>query len=76
MGFQNIVAIHQPATGAHPQLRVGKAVEVTESSGARPPTVLFHKKPGAMSVPIIWTAMETQKQGETGKATTPQWPFP
>lgn len=31
MGFQNTLARHCPAVGAHHQLGVGKAVEVTEA---------------------------------------------
>lgn len=76
MGSRNTLAVHRPAVGAHQRLSVGKGMEVTESSAAKSPAVLFHKKPGAVGVPIAWTARETQKQGETGKATTLRWPFP
>lgn len=76
MGSRNTLTIHQPAAGAHQRLSVGKAMEATESSAAKPPAVLIPKKPGAAGVPTPWTARETQKQGQMGKAKTLQWPFP
>ena len=72
----SLMAMHPPVVGAHQRLSVGKAMELTESSAAKPPTLLFHKKPGAVGVPTAWRARETHTQGETGKATTLWRPFP